>query len=97
MTAITGNTYPVKDQLRGLGGRWNADQKAWMVPDDKAEEAREIVSAAGPKAPYARKSYGRRQNWKNYGSNYTRFNSGAEVYTNKNGRCEDAPCCGCCS
>jgi hypothetical protein len=30
-------------------------------------------------------------------SNYTRFSSGAEVYTNKNGRCEDAPCCGCCS
>lgn len=32
-----------------------------------------------------------------YGSNYTRFSSGAEVFTNKRGRCEDAPCCGCCS
>jgi hypothetical protein len=31
------------------------------------------------------------------GSYYTRFSSGAEVFTNKNGRCEDAPCCGCCS
>lgn len=31
------------------------------------------------------------------GSRYTRFSSGAEVYTNRNGRCEDAPCCGCCS
>jgi hypothetical protein len=31
------------------------------------------------------------------GSSYTRFSSGAEVYTNYNGRCEDAPCCGCCS
>lgn len=27
----------------------------------------------------------------------TRFNSGAEVYQNRRGRCEDAPCCGCCS
>lgn len=27
----------------------------------------------------------------------TRFNSGAEVYQNRKGRCEDAPCCGCCS
>ena len=27
----------------------------------------------------------------------TRFSSGAEVYQNRNGRCEDAPCCGCCS
>ena len=31
------------------------------------------------------------------GSSYTRFSSGAEVYQNRNGRCEDAPCCGCCS
>ena len=27
----------------------------------------------------------------------TRFNSGAVVYQNRGGRCEDAPCCGCCS
>lgn len=27
----------------------------------------------------------------------TRFNSGAVVYRNSRGRCEDAPCCGCCS
>jgi hypothetical protein len=91
MTAITGNTYPVKEQIKALGGRWNADQKAWMVPDDKADEARALVSQA-PKST-GRRNYGKSR----YGSNYTRFNSGAEVYTNKNGRCEDAPCCGCCS
>lgn len=27
----------------------------------------------------------------------TRFNSGAVVTQNARGRCEDAPCCGCCS
>ena len=27
----------------------------------------------------------------------TRFSSGATVYRNAKGRCEDAPCCGCCS
>lgn len=27
----------------------------------------------------------------------TRFSSGAVMFTNSNGRCEDAPCCGCCS
>jgi hypothetical protein len=27
----------------------------------------------------------------------TRFNSGAVAYVNSRGRCEDAPCCGCCS
>jgi len=30
-------------------------------------------------------------------STVTRFSSGAEVFTNVKGRCEDAPCCGCCS
>ena len=27
----------------------------------------------------------------------TRFNSGATVTQNRRGRCEDAPCCGCCT
>lgn len=44
MTAITGNTYPVKDALKALGARWNPDQKAWMIADEKAAEARKIVS-----------------------------------------------------
>ena len=30
-------------------------------------------------------------------STYTRMSSGVELYTNANGRCIDAPCCGCCS
>lgn len=30
-------------------------------------------------------------------SRYTRFAGGAEVFMNERGRCEDAPCCGCCS
>jgi len=30
-------------------------------------------------------------------STVTRFPSGEEIYTNRRGRCEDAPCCGCCS
>ena len=31
------------------------------------------------------------------GSMVIRFSSGAEIYRNRKGRCEDAPCCGCCS
>lgn len=41
--AITGNTYPVKDQLKALGGRWDAGRKAWMVPETKAAAARALV------------------------------------------------------
>lgn len=46
MQAISGNTYPVKDQIRGLGGRWDAERKVWMVPDERAAEARALVSGA---------------------------------------------------
>lgn len=43
LVAITGNTYPVKDQLKALGARWNSTTKAWMIPEDRAEEARTLV------------------------------------------------------
>ncbi len=46
MVAVTGNTYPVKDQIKALGGRWNAEAKTWMVPDAKAIEAQAIVAGA---------------------------------------------------
>jgi hypothetical protein len=59
MVAIAGNTYPVKDQIKALGGRWNADAKVWMVPADKAEEARKIVANA-PRSTYS--NFRRRSN-----------------------------------
>jgi hypothetical protein len=46
MVEIAGNTYPVRDQLRALGGKWDAARKVWMVPADKADEARKLVEAA---------------------------------------------------
>lgn len=57
MIAITGNTYPVKDRLKALGGRWNPDEKAWMVPDDKADEARALVAGAPAKSSHSHSSY----------------------------------------
>lgn len=85
---ITGNTYPVKDALRSMGGTWDKRAKGWYVPADRAADARALVTGA-PVAPRYRS--------RSTGSSYTRFSSGAEVFTNKRGRCEDAPCCGCCS
>lgn len=64
MIAITGNTYPVKDQLRALGGRWNADAKAWMVPEAKADEARALVNSAPKSAP--RRSFSRGRSYGGY-------------------------------
>lgn len=51
MKAITGNTYPVKDQLKALGGKWNPDRKLWEVPDSKWEAAEKLVKAAPTDRP----------------------------------------------
>lgn len=50
MKLITGNTYPVKEKLKAMGGRWNADERGWEVPDDKAAEAQAIVAGAPAKS-----------------------------------------------
>ena len=91
LALITGNTYPVKESIKALGGTWNKTAQGWVVPADKADEARALVSAAPASAP--RRSSSRSK----YQSNYYRFAGGGEAYQNKRGRCEDAPCCGCCS
>lgn len=33
--AVTGNTYPVRNALRKLGATWDADNKAWVIPNDQ--------------------------------------------------------------
>ena len=87
MITITGNTYPVKDAIKALGGKWNKTAKGWDVPDEVADEARALVSGASTRSH--RHSYDK--------STFYRMSSGAEIYRNRSGRCEDAPCCGCCS
>lgn len=91
MTTITGNTYPVKEALKALGARWNRPAQGWDIDDAKADEARRLVASAPLQREYApRPTYGRR-------SGYTRFSGGGEMFRNPRDRCEDAPCCGCCS
>jgi hypothetical protein len=51
---IAGNTYPVKEQLKAMGGRWNPDARFWTVPDERADEARKLVASA----PASRRSNG---------------------------------------
>lgn len=40
---VTGDTYPHREALRALGGRWNPARKGWMVPEDVADRARALV------------------------------------------------------
>lgn len=56
---ITGNTYPVKDQIKALGGRWDANAKGWSVPADKASAARALVAGAAAPAPRSSDTYSR--------------------------------------
>lgn len=48
---ITGNTFPVKEELKKLGGRWNGEAKGWDVPASKAEAAWALVKGA-PRSSY---------------------------------------------
>jgi len=41
---ITGNTFPVKEQLKDLGGRWDPVAKGWRVPEKNAARAQALVS-----------------------------------------------------
>ena len=50
-TMITGNTYPVKDALRALGGRWDAVAKGWKVPAAMAQKAQALVSGSASSKP----------------------------------------------
>lgn len=48
---VTGNTYPVKDAIKELGGKWDPGAKGWRVPAAKADAARALVAGAAPKGP----------------------------------------------
>lgn len=64
LVLITGNTYPVKDQIKDLGGRWDATAKGWRVPSDKAPQAQLLVSGAGLAGGGNRTSNGGKSNSK---------------------------------
>jgi hypothetical protein len=44
---VTGNTYPVKDAIKALGGRWDNASKGWRVPANNATAARALVAVPG--------------------------------------------------
>ena len=54
LVKIVGNTFPVKDQLRALGAKWNVDEKCWYIASDKEAEANAIIAGSGTKTMGAR-------------------------------------------
>ena len=51
LVPIRGNTYAVREQLKALFGKWNANDKVWEVPAFHAAEARALVAAQPPQQP----------------------------------------------
>jgi hypothetical protein len=36
---VSGNTFPIKDEIKRLGGVWDRYEREWLVPDKKTAEA----------------------------------------------------------
>lgn len=43
---FVGDTYPIKDRIKQLGGHWDGDRKAWWIGATKAEQAQSLVSSS---------------------------------------------------
>ena len=84
---ITGNTYPVKDQIKALGGRWDADAKGWRVPADKATEAQALVSGGGSGMAATKSSRPRKCVVCGVVPYYTRGYPSVKIY--RSGECQD--------
>lgn len=65
--AITGDTYPLRIELRDrFKGRWNKAKKAWLVPAELADEAQSFVAehAARKRQELAALEARQREEWK---------------------------------
>lgn len=45
MKELHGNTFPHKELIKSNGGKWDASNKYWMVPEDKYEMLNAKVDA----------------------------------------------------
>lgn len=90
MVVISGETYPVREGLRALGGRWDPNRKCWEVPAARATEARALVAAGGPKSSNNQPQPYRPKQCKVCGAKEAKNNRGfytTRIY--KSGECSD--------
>jgi hypothetical protein len=48
---VKGNTYPIKDQIKELGGIWDSRQKQWLMPDESAVAECNVALGLGDGPP----------------------------------------------
>ena len=53
MKPVAGNTYPIRQQLKDMGGKWDANKKIWFVPLNRLDEAVKLASGVD-KQPLSR-------------------------------------------
>lgn len=41
--AIQGDTYDIKDTIKGAGGKWNVDNRVWMLPEHLLEPTKSLL------------------------------------------------------
>jgi len=46
--AVTGDTYPVKEQLKALGARWDSYERVWRVREEKLAQATALLLPVAP-------------------------------------------------
>lgn len=86
MTIVYGNTFPIRNELKKIGFKWNPKFKTWDKGYILGTDQREILeSFSGIEVKY--------YDDKNGGSNTI---IDTRSHKQRYGRCEDAPCCGCC-
>lgn len=55
---IPGDTYPIKEQLKGLGGKWDATAHTWIVPAAREQEALKLVALQAAKTKLVARNRG---------------------------------------
>lgn len=48
---VSGNTYPVRDQLRALGASWDAGAKTWTIDEARLALAHAVVAKGSSEPP----------------------------------------------
>ena len=86
------------DQINYFGRGNGAAHVACGLPCDEQGEVSELDEyQEGPNGEPSMAMLANDRRLARNGLSVARFSSGAVVTQNSRGRCEDAPCCGCCS
>lgn len=48
---VKGNTFPIKDQIKELGGIWDGKEKQWLMPDQSAVAECNVALGLGDGPP----------------------------------------------